>query len=92
MNLEDLKFGEWFRWNTVGAKAKYLGEAKTKLFPEGKVFLFMRENGQRYFVESGKTQVSKASGYCKSPVIRKKKMIDMEEYQKYRNYKKTIRL
>ena len=87
MNLKDLRVGEWFRWSATGAKAKYLGEAKTGLFPEGKVWLFMRENGQRYFAESGKRQVSKANGYCKTPAIRKKKLIDAEEYQKYRNYK-----
>jgi hypothetical protein len=87
MKLEDLKVGAWFRWSASGSKAKYLGEAKTDLFPEGKVFLYMHDNGQRYFSESGKRLVSKADGYCKAPNIRKKKMIDIKEYQEYRNYK-----
>jgi hypothetical protein len=78
MNLEDLKYGEWFRWDATGAKAQYLGEAKTGVFPEGRVYRFRRDNGQRYFVESGKRQVSKTSGYTRGAVIRKRKRIDAE--------------
>ncbi|MDR1116609.1 MAG: hypothetical protein LBL33_10795 [Tannerella sp.] len=60
--LRELKLGTWFRMNGSREKCKYFGEAELSIYPQ-KVYLFIRENGQGYFIQNGERSVSVITDY-----------------------------
>jgi hypothetical protein len=60
--LRELKPGTWFRMNGSREKCKYFGEAKLTIYPH-KVYLFIRESGQGFFIQDGERSVSIISDY-----------------------------
>ena len=61
MSLDEIKPGSWFKFICTKGKCKYFGTAQIPIL--GKVYLFMRENGQGYFIRNGKSQVIALTDY-----------------------------
>jgi len=61
MTIEEIKIGSWFKFVCTKGKCKYFGTAVIPIC--GKVYLFMRENGQGFFVRNGKSQVIAIMNY-----------------------------